>query len=309
MRGPRLVFACFFSCAALLMQPCAATPGQWENTGSLNTGRDTHTATLLLDGRVLVASGQRQALRNVLTPQYRNSTIQSPEFGLRPARLSLLASATPRHCFPMEGCWSQEEHRTPPVSIPANSIIRREAPGTGQAGSILATSITQRPCWPTAGCWSLAGFTGKSCPARNSTIRRAGLGPTGSLNTARAFHTATLLPNGKVLVAGGVDSDITFASAELYDPATGAWTRTGSLDQGRYLHTATLLPNGKVSSQGANGMAPTLLQARNSMIRPPGPGHSPAASTPDAQNTRPRCCPRQRARGGRSQCERHPFLE
>src|SRR5262249_25578657 len=71
---------------------------------------------------------------------------------------------------------------------------------------------------------------------------------TGSLGTARAYHTATLLPNGKVLVVGGYDSYVfdPLASAELYDPATGAWSPTGSLAAARYSHTATLLANGKV---------------------------------------------------------------
>jgi hypothetical protein len=53
-----------------------------------------------------------------------------------------------------------------------------------------------------------------------------------------------------VLVAGGVDFSNVFASAELYDPASGAWTATGSLATARYLHTATLLPNGKVLVAG-----------------------------------------------------------
>jgi hypothetical protein len=70
---------------------------------------------------------------------------------------------------------------------------------------------------------------------------------TGSLATARFWHTATLLPNGKVLVAGGVDAD---ATAELYDPGTGIWTPTGNLVTPRHLHTATLLPNGKVLVAG-----------------------------------------------------------
>ena len=58
--------------------------------------------------------------------------------------------------------------------------------------------------------------------------------PTGSLVTARTRHTATLLPNGKVLVAGGNDSGHALSSAELYDPASGTWTATGSLGTARY---------------------------------------------------------------------------
>ncbi len=91
-------------------------------------------------------------------------------------------------------------------------------------------------------------MTNTISPARNSTIQPAGLGATGSLATARADHTATLLPNGKVLVAGG--SSCVLASAELYDPASGTWTATGSLATARDLHTATLLPNGKVLVAG-----------------------------------------------------------
>ena len=73
--------------------------------------------------------------------------------------------------------------------------------------------------------------------------------PTGSLFTARSRHTATLLPNGKVLVAGG-NNGPALSSAELYDPATGTWTATGSLGTARERPTATLLPNGKVLVAG-----------------------------------------------------------
>src|SRR5256714_12590875 len=69
--------------------------------------------------------------------------------------------------------------------------------------------------------------------------------PTGSMAAVRRNHTATLLPNGKVLVAGGYDLN-QIDSAELYDPATGTWSATGSLHTARELFTATLLPNGKV---------------------------------------------------------------
>jgi WD40 repeat protein len=75
---------------------------------------------------------------------------------------------------------------------------------------------------------------------------------TGSLANGRAFYTATLLPNGKVLAAGGstTGSSGSLASAELYDPASGTWTATASLGTKRIHHTATLLPNGKVLVAG-----------------------------------------------------------
>ena len=73
---------------------------------------------------------------------------------------------------------------------------------------------------------------------------------TGSLTTARTGHTATLLPNGQVLVAGGFNGTIPLASAELYDPASGTWTATGSLATARTEHLATLLLNGKVLVAG-----------------------------------------------------------
>jgi hypothetical protein len=80
---------------------------------------------------------------------------------------------------------------------------------------------------------------------------------TGSMTTARdGHHTATLLPNGQVLAAGGLGADgvTTLASAELYDPATGLWRTTGSMVTPRSIHTATLLPNGQVLlAGGLNG--------------------------------------------------------
>src|SRR6266849_4955200 len=75
---------------------------------------------------------------------------------------------------------------------------------------------------------------------------------TGSLATARELHIATLLPNGKVLVAGGSGSSGALAGAELYDLATGTWTAIGSLVTARVRHTATLLRDGKVLVAGGS---------------------------------------------------------
>jgi hypothetical protein len=70
---------------------------------------------------------------------------------------------------------------------------------------------------------------------------------TGTMNSARAGHTATLLNNGVVLVAGGFGD---LGSAESYDPATGLFTATGSMNAGRSSFTATLLNNGMVLVAG-----------------------------------------------------------
>jgi len=73
---------------------------------------------------------------------------------------------------------------------------------------------------------------------------------TGPLNAARSGHTASLLPNGKVLVVGGGGVAGVLASAELYDPATGTWRATGSMANARSYHTTTVLNNGKLLVAG-----------------------------------------------------------
>jgi large repetitive protein len=91
------------------------------------------------------------------------------------------------------------------------------------------------------------------------------------MTTVRDGATATLLNNGKVLIAGGVIGTGT-KTAEIYDPATGAFTATGSMHTARYFHTATLLSDGSVLVTGGLGQNGGLVVSNTAEIYFPSSG-------------------------------------
>ena len=99
-------------------------------------------------------------------------------------------------------------------------------------------------------------LTGASSPTSTEVgrvIRAA------SMHDRRADHTATLLPDGRVLIAGGmVENGVFLNSAELFDPAKGTFAATASMQSRRVGHSATLLPNGKVLIAG--GLAGRIFE-------------------------------------------------
>jgi hypothetical protein len=112
----------------------------------------------------------------------------------------------------------------------------------------------------------MVGGDGPSGPVASAELYDPATGrfsPTGALATVRTGHTATLLPNGRVLTVGGadaVDDSLAaniLASVELYDPATGTFSPAGSMATGRQSQTATLLADGRVLiAGGADGLPP-----------------------------------------------------
>jgi N-acetylneuraminic acid mutarotase len=171
----------------------------WSAAGSMTTIREYHTATLLADGRVLVAGG--------------NLNINA------------------------EG------------NIYFADIYDPATNGWGQTGSMsgirayhTATLLADGKVFVAGGNSNIS--TELYDPATNSWNAAA------SMTTSRIFHTATLLPDGKVMMAGGSNSSGYLSSAELYDSSTNSWAQTGSMITARGNHTATLLANGKVLATG-----------------------------------------------------------
>ena len=93
-------------------------------------------------------------------------------------------------------------------------------------------------------------------PAANSWTTIAGLA------AARAEHTATLLPSGKVLIIGGSGGTLTDQLPELYDPTSNTWSSAGSMIDNRSEASATLLRNGDVLVAGGyDSIAPYVLRS------------------------------------------------
>src|SRR5882724_11182609 len=116
---------------------------------------------------------------------------------------------------------------------------------------------------------AMVSVPGSTTYAAQPKPRASAWAKTGSMYADRYRHTATLLPNGKVLVAGGINNSETTATAELYNPTAGKWSKTGSMASRRVNFTATLLRNGKVlgvggaAENGGNGNALATAELYN----------------------------------------------
>src|SRR5258708_1426166 len=96
-----------------------------------------------------------------------------------------------------------------------------------------------------------AAFRASSASVSASATSAGSLTPATPMLEPRSGHSATLLPDGKVLIAGGMRRNQDFyKSAELYDPATGKFQPTGEMHERRVGHIAVLLQSGKVLVAG-----------------------------------------------------------
>src|SRR5262245_16821117 len=99
--------------------------------------------------------------------------------------------------------------------------------------------------WKEAVEFAIIGVDPRKIPVASGMLK-----PIDPMHAMRQLHTATLLPDGKVLIAGGSNRDVVLASAELFDPVTGSFSEAGAMTTPRAGHEATLLNNGKVLITG-----------------------------------------------------------
>jgi N-acetylneuraminic acid mutarotase len=240
-----------------------AASGTWTFTGSLQNARDGQTATFLPNGNVVVAGGENNNGAIASTEVYSTVTSSWSKSGnLMTARSGagavLLSSGS---VLIAGGCISNCLGATTATAELYNPTNRSWSSTGSMATARTYFSMVMLPGGKVlviGGCTKLNsnGCGGVTAAAEIYDPSTGKWSSTGPMHAARGNLTATRLPNGKALVAGGINAaNNPLATAELYNPSTGKWSLTGSLNVARDEHTAVLLSTGKVLVAGGENPA------------------------------------------------------
>lgn len=174
----------------------ASPPGDWSLTGSMSSAHGNGDTATLLHNGKVLVVG-----------------------GLGVNNASV---ATAELYDPHTGFWSSIGNMGSPRSGHTATLLHN--------GMVLVTGgLDQMECFPSC-------IPPVFVSAELYDPKTGSWSPTGSMSTARAQHTAVLLHDGKVLVAGGFSNSEVLSSAEIYDPKSGLWAQTGSMSHARFSH-------------------------------------------------------------------------
>lgn len=265
---------------SMVLSQAVLAAGTWSTTGSLNTARAVHTATLLTGGKVLVAGGTGNggpsgyvALNSA--ELYDSSTGAWSLTGyLKTGRNTHTATLLPNgNVLVAGGCDGYQWLNSAELFNPTTGKWSTTGPLAAGRHFHTATLLPNGQVLAAGGVGLVGGYSDDLSSAELYNPSTGKWKAATSMKAPRTFHTATLLANGKVLVTGGDNStNGILSSAELYDPATGAWSFTGSMSTGRWSHTATKLTNGKVlvAGGGSSGYSAELYDPATGTWSPTG---------------------------------------
>jgi N-acetylneuraminic acid mutarotase len=226
--------------------------GTFANTGSMNTARGQHAATLLESGEALVSGGDSSTGALTSAELYNPSSGKWTVTGsMNDSRVDHTSTLLQNGQVLVAGGASHTSSCQTSAELYNSSTGAWTVTGSMNYSRsfFTATLLNNGKVLVAGGEGCLPGGTTTNSSAELYDPSTGTWTVTGSMTTPRQFHTATLLQDGEVLVAGGNDDGsgpTQVASAELYNPTTGTWTATGSMHKNRANHTATLLTSGQV---------------------------------------------------------------